>query len=418
MWALKIKMPKRAKERGALEVTRLVTQGLHAVGNPAGLHLRVKPTGARSWILRATVGACRRDIGLGAYPDVPLALAREKAREARELIRAGKDPVDEARAARSALVAAQAKAVTFEDAATSYIKSHESSWRNVKHGQQWRNTLATYAFPVIGKMLVRDVEQAHVLKIIEPLWLTKTETASRLRSRIESVLDWAKGRGYRDGDNPASWKGNLDAQLPQATKVAKVEHHTALPVDEMGAFMVRLRAAEGTGAKALQFTILTAARSGEVRGATWAEIDMVGKVWTVPAARMKAGKEHRVPLSDPALKLLKELPRLEGTDLVFPAPRGGTLSDMTLTAVLRRMDVPAVPHGFRSTFRDWAAERTNYPREVAEMALAHSVGNAVEAAYFRSDLFDKRRRLMDDWAQFCALVGSTSATVFVLSHRA
>ena len=418
MWALGIKMPKRAKERGALEVTRLVTPGLHAVGNPAGLHLRVKPTGARSWILRVTVGASRRDIGLGAYPDTPLAVAREKAREARELIRTGKDPVDEARAARSALVAAQAKAVTFEDAATAYIKSHESSWRNVKHGQQWRNTLKTYAFPVMGAMLVRDVEQAHVLKIIEPLWFTKTETASRLRSRIESVLDWAKGRGYRSGDNPAAWKGNLDAQLPQATKVAKVEHHTALPIDAMGAFMARLRTAEGTGAKALQFTTLTAARSGEVRGATWSEIDMAGKVWTVPAERMKAGKEHRVPLSDAALKLLKALPRIEGTDLVFQAPRGGQLSDMTLTAVLRRMEVPAVPHGFRSTFRDWAAERTNYPREVAEMALAHSVGNAVEAAYFRSDLFEKRRRMMDDWAKFCGQTAAAGSNVIDLAQRA
>jgi integrase len=265
-------------------------------------------------------------------------------------------------------------------------------------------------------MHVRDIELAHILKILEPIWLEKTETASRLRGRIEAVLDWAKGRGYRAGDNPAQWKGNLDAQLAPPEKVAKSEHHAALPVGEIGVFMGRLRAAEGMGARALEFTILTAARSGEVRGATWAEIALDAKVWTVPASRMKAGKEHRVPLADPALKLLKALPRTEGTDLVFPAPRGGQLSDMTLTAVLRRMQVPAVPHGFRSTFRDWTAEQTNYPRDVAEMALAHAIGDKVEAAYRRGDLFDKRRRMMDHWARVCGSATSPSGRVIPLKR--
>lgn len=395
-------MPKRAQELGALAVSRLSAPGLHAVGGVAGLHLQIQPSGARSWIMRATVGTRRRDIGLGAFPDVSLAQAREKGRAVRQQITQGIDPVQQAHAARSALKAEQAKALTFEQCADAYIKAHEAGWRNAKHGQQWRNTLEQYAYPAIGSMLVRDVELAHVLKVLEPIWRSKTETASRVRGRIESVLDWAKGRGYRAGDNPAAWKGNLDAQLPRPEKIAKTVHHAALPVAEVSSFMTKLRAAEGMGARALEFAILTAARSGEVRGATWAEIDLEAKVWTVPAERMKAHKEHRVPLSAAAVHLLKALPRIEDNNMVFAAPRGGQLSDMTLTAVLRRMEIDAVPHGFRSTFRDWTAECTNYPNEVCEMALAHTVGDKVEAAYRRGDLFEKRRRLMDEWAAFLA----------------
>ena len=378
----------------------MTAPGLHSVGVIAGLHLQIQPSGTRSWLLRVKVGDKRRDIGLGAFPEVTLAQAREKARQARDLIGTGIDPVQQAREQQSALKAAQAKELTFKDAALAYIEAHEGGWRNTKHGQQWRNTLEQYAYPVIGSMQVRHVEMAHVLKVLEPIWREKTETASRLRGRLESVLDWAKGRGYRSGDNAAAWKGNLDAQLARPEKIAKVEHHAALAWTDMGAFMPKLRAAQGMGARALEFVILTAARSGEVRGATWPEIDLAAKVWTVPAARMKAGKEHRVPLSPAAIKLLKALPRIDDNDLVFPAPRGGQLSDMTLTAVLRRMKVEAVPHGFRSTFRDWSAEATSYPNHVCEMALAHVVGNAVEAAYRRGDLFEKRRRLMDEWATF------------------
>lgn len=351
-------------------------------------------------MLRVMIGQRRRDMGLGGYPDVTLAGAREAARRAREKIKAGIDPIEEARAARSQLRAAQASALTFEQASRAYIASHEAGWRNAKHAQQWRNTLESYAYPLVGSLLVRDVALPHVISILEPIWLTKTETASRLRGRIEQVLDWATARGLRDGPNPARWRGHLDKMLPRPSKVARPGHHAALQLDGMAAFMKRLRAVAGMGARALEFAILTAARSGEVRGATWSELDLTAAVWKVPAERMKSGKEHRVPLSPAALSLLEGLPHMAGEALIFPAPRGGQLSDMTLTAVLRRMHVDAVPHGFRSTFRDWCSERTNYPNEVAEMALAHTIGDKVEAAYRRGDLFDKRRRMMHDWASF------------------
>jgi integrase len=394
-------MGKKAKEMALITVSRLTTQGLHFVGGVAGLALQVLPTGGRTWILRVTVGGKRRDMGLGGYPDVTLGGAREAARTARALVKNGKDPIVEARAAAAALRASLAKDVTFEQAARSYISAHESGWRNAKHAQQWRNTLASYAYPAIGGLMVRHVELAHVLAILEPIWTEKTETAKRLRGRIEQVLDWATARGYRDGLNPARWRGHLDKLLARPSKVADVEHHVALPFTEIGDFMLRLRDAKGMGARALEFAILTAARSGEVRGATWPEIDLKAALWTVPGNRMKMGREHRAPLSPTAVALLNELPRMVGTDLVFPAPRGGALSDMTLSAVLRRMKVAAVPHGFRSTFRDWASERTNYPRDVAEMALAHAIGDRVEAAYRRGDLFEKRQCLMADWAVFC-----------------
>lgn len=394
-------MPKKAREMGAAEVSKLTAPGLHFVGGVAGLALQVSPTGATSWVLRAVVGGKRRDMGLGGYPDVLLADARRAAREAREAIKKGEDPIEKNRAARSELAAARAALLTFKECAERYIKTHSASWRNAKHAAQWGATLETYAYPVIGSLLARDVTLAHVLQVLEPLWETKTETASRLRGRIEKVLDWAKGRGYRSGDNPAAWKGNLQAHLADPTKIAKTEHHRAVPVADIGAFMVRLRAQEGMGARALEFAILTAARSGEVRGAKWAEIDRDAKTWTVPGDRMKAGREHRVPLSEAALALLDALPE-NGDELIFPAPRGGVLSDMTLTAVMRRMEVDAVPHGFRSTFRDWAGERTNYPRDMAEMALAHAIDSKTEAAYRRGDMLAKRFRMMEDWAEFVA----------------
>lgn len=395
-------MPKLAKELGALAVSKLNTPGLHFVGGVAGLGLQIAG-GSRSWTLRVTIGGRRRDMGLGAYPAVTLAQAREKAREARELIRQGVDPIERQRVAQSALRAAVASALTFKETAKAYMATHEAGWKSAKHGQQWRNTLETYAYPVMGDLLVRDVEKEHVLAALRPIWTEKNETASRLRGRIELVLSYAMQAGYRpEGLNPARWKGGLDKLLPAPSKVAKSEHHAALSVGEVGDFMQRLRSAEGMGAKALEFAILTAARSGEVRGATWAEIDLIGKVWTVPAARMKAGNEHRVPLSDAAVALLKGLPVMAGTGYVFAAARGGQLSDMTLSAVMRRMGVQAVPHGFRSTFRDWAAERANYPNEVAEMALAHTIKSKVEASYRRGDLFEKRRAMMEQWALFLA----------------
>jgi integrase len=410
-------MARRAAELGALAVQRLNEPGLHFVGGVAGLALQVKATASRSWILRATVGGKRRDIGLGGFPDVTLAQAREKARALREQVRQGVDPVAERRAAIGRLKAEQAAAMTFEKAARTYVEAHEASWRNPKHAQQWRSTLEQYAYPVMGSALLRDIELRHVMAVLSPIWQEKTETASRLRGRIERVLDWATVCGHREGLNPARWKGHLDKLLARPAKIAKIEHHAALPVAEVRDFMARLRKAEGVGARALEFTILTAARSGEVRGATWSEIDLDESVWTVPAERMKAGREHRVPLTPAAVSLLKVLPRMAGTDYVFVAARGGRLSDMTLTAVLRRMGVDAVPHGFRSTFRDWAAECTNHAREVAEMALAHTIESKVEAAYRRGDLFTKRRRLMEDWADFCA-AGSMARLVRLERRRA
>ncbi len=404
-------MPKTARELKALEVAKIAAPGLHFVGVVPGLALQVTSAGARSWLLRAVVGGKRRDMGLGPYPAVTLAMAHQKARDARESIAAGVDPIEQRRAAASALRASNAAALTFEQCASAFIKAKRIEWANAKHAQQWENTLRQHAYPVLGNMLVRDVALPQVLAVLEPIWTTTNETATRLRGRIEQVLDWATTRDLRDGPNPARWRGHLDKLLPKPSKVAIRDHHAALPVGEVGAFMVALRAAEGMGARALEFAILTAARSGEVRGAVWPEIDLQAGVWTVPAGRMKAGKEHRVPLSAEALVLLEALPRMAGTDLVFPAPRGGMLSDMTLSAVLRRMAVPATPHGFRSTFRDWAAERTNYPRDVAEMALAHAIGDKVEAAYRRGDLFEKRRLMMVDWANYCATVGPASDNV-------
>ncbi len=394
-------MPRKARELSALEVSRLKAPGLHAVGGVAGLHLQVTESGARTWVLRFAIAGKRRDMGLGGFPDVTLAIAREKARDARAKLDDGIDPILQRQEAKSALRASAAAAKTFAQCVTGYVDAKSAEWKNAKHRQQWSNTLKEYAEPIIGQLLVRDVTLAHVLKILEPIWTTKTETASRVRGRLESVLSWATVRGYRSGENPARWRGHLDKLLAAPKKAAKVKHHPALDVDAVPGFISALRQQSGTGARALEFAILTGARSGEVRGATWAEVDPEAGVWTVPGERMKAGKEHRVPLSPAAVKLLRALPRIAGTNLVFPSSRSAPLSDMTLSAVLRRMEVHAVPHGFRSTFRDWAAERTSYPADMAEMALAHAISDKVEAAYRRGDMFEKRRRMMRDWAKFC-----------------
>jgi integrase len=399
-------MPKKAPELSPVAVQRLRTPGLHSVGGVAGLALQVAPGGARTWILRFTVGAKRRDMGLGGFPDVTLAQAREKAREARDLMEHGVDPILHRKQAKSALAAKQATEKTFAACAREYIQAKSSEWSNEKHAQQWTNTLETYAFPVLGQLLVSDVGLPQVLGVLKPIWQEKTETATRVRGRMEVILDWATVHHYRQGPNPARWKGHLDKILAAPTKVTKVKHHKAMGVDAVAGFLAAIRQQSGMGPRALEFAVLTAARSGEVRGATWAEIDMDVKEWNVPAERMKAGKEHRVPLSEPALELLRNLPRmkdaeLQDVELVFPSSQNKPLSDMTLTQVMRRMKIDAVPHGFRSTFRDWASERTNHSRDVVEMALAHAIGSKVEAAYRRGDLFGKRRRLMEDWARFC-----------------
>jgi len=409
-------MPKKAKELSAVEVQRLTAQGLHFVGGVAGLALQVLPTGGRSWVLRTKVGSKRRDMGLGGYPDVLLAQARADARAARAKIKEGIDPIEQGRALRSLLKASQAAALTFEQCAVEYIKAQRTGWKNDKHAQQWENTLTTYAYPHLGSILVKDIGLPNVLAVLKPIWETKTETASRLRGRLESVMDWATAHGYREGLNPARWRGHLDKILPKRSKVAVVEHREALAASEMGAFMVKLRSMDGIGPKALEFAILTAARSGEVRGATWDEFDMNAKMWTIPGVRMKAGKEHRVPLSDEALAIVEARPRVVGSPYVFAAPRGGQLSDMTLSAVTRRMGAACVPHGFRSSFRDWVSERTSYPGDMAEMALAHAISDKVEAAYRRGDMIDKRRQMMSDWARFCDMV-ETKGDVIPMTKR-
>jgi len=399
-------MVAKSKPLSSLDLQRLKDPGLHFVGEVAGLALRVSGTGtgAKSWILRATIAGKRRDMGLGGYPDVTLADARRRARDLREQIDNGEDPIGQRREARAALLAARVKAMTFDQCVDAYLAAHADTWSNAKHRQQWRNTLATYAGPVIGEMDVAMIETGHVIKVLQPIWTVKTETASRLRGRIESVLSWATTAEYRHGENPARWKGHLENLLAMPTKIAKVEHHAALPYRDMGAFMADLSRREGIGARALEFAILTAARSGEVRGATWGEIDTGAALWIIPGERMKAKAEHTVPLSDSALALLRAMPR-EG-DLIFPGAKAGRpLSDMTLTAVLRRMGRGELTaHGFRSTFSSWAHSQTAYPSDVIEMALAHTIGDKVKAAYQRDDLIEKRTRIMADWARFCATV--------------
>ncbi len=339
-------------------------------------------------------------MGLGPLHTVKLAEARESAREARKLVLEGIDPIEARNAKRAEARLAAATAMTFEQCAEAYIAAHKAGWKNSKHAAQWPSTLKTYAYPVFGSLPVQAIDTGLIMKAIEPIWQAKPETASRVRGRIESVLDWAKVRGYRDGENPARWKGHLDCLLPARSKVAAVDHHAALPYGEMGEFVAALREHEGIAARTLEFLILTAARTGEVIGATWAEIDLEQRLWTIPGSRMKAGREHRVPLSDPAVSILEKL-----TDRNKDRPFA--ISNMAMNMLLRRMGKNGLTvHGFRSSFRDWAAECTHFPAEVAEMALAHAVGDKVEAAYRRGDLFLKRRQLMDAWAKHCETPGS------------
>lgn len=394
-------MPKIAKELTALAVSKLRRTGLHAVGGANGLGLKVMPSGSRAWVLRTVVAGKRREYGLGGFPTVTLASARERAKAMLGQLFEGIDPAVTKRQAKSALAAQRAKAVNFKTLAEQYISQHEASWKNAKHAAQWTSTLEAYAHPICGHMVAADIDTATVLRVLEPIWNEKTETASRLRGRIEAVLDYAAAKGLREGPNPARWKGNLALTLPAKRKVSPVEHHRAVAVKDMPNFFKSLQQREGTAARALEFLTLTAARSGEVRGAHWSEVDLAQKVWVVPAERMKAKREHRIPLSAQAIALLQSLPTKKSGGLVFPGSKPTSkLSDMSLTAVMRRMEVDAVPHGFRSSFRDWVGEETAYPREVAEMALAHTVGNAVEAAYRRGDLFEKRRLMMQDWCHF------------------
>ena len=437
-------MPKLAKTLSEIEIRRLRYDGkgrrtLHAVGGAPGLALQCTPSGGRMWVLRYAVGKLRRELALGSYPAVTLAEARTLAGANRGRIAQGADPVAERAAAREEAQREAAPVVTFSKAVDEYLAFKLAEFSNAKHKAQWRSTLDTYAGPVLGDMAVDQITNADVLKVLKPIWTTKTETASRLRGRIEAVLDWATSAGHRQGVNPATWRGNLAPLLPSAAKLKaqRRESQPAVSLDDVPDWFAALRTRDGMAARALEFACLCASRSGEVRGATWSEIDLDKAVWTVPARRMKAGRPHTVALSEAAVRLLRLLPRLKREpddnrpDYVFWAPRGGMLSDMALSAVMRRMHEaevkagrtgwldrvsgrPAVPHGLRSSFRDWAAECTNYPREVAEIALAHSVGSAVERAYRRGDMVEKRRALMADWADF---IGADKKGLAVVEGR-
>lgn len=421
--------------------------GKYHDGGGIGLYLRVEPNGARFWVQRITVNGKRRELGLGSPPLVSLAAARRKATANKQLALEGGDPLSEKRKGRDGL--------TFAEATKKYLAKKSAEFQNDKHRKQWRATLDTYACPVLGNMRVQAIEVRDVLRVLEPIWNDKTETASRLRGRIEAVLSWATVAGHRTGDNPARWGGNLAELLPKPSKVTKADNQPALAMADVPRWWADLAQREGIAAKALQFLTLTAARSGEVRGMTWGEIELFAPdrtdrtdkthghravcgirraVWTIPASRMKAGREHRVPLTAEAVSILREVAGAkEGQDwekpdargLVFPAPRGGMLSDMTISAVMRRMQEaetiagregyldprnkrPAVPHGLRSTFRDWAAEQ-GFERDIAELALAHTVGSEVERAYRRSDMLERRRAMADAWGRF--IRGESSATV-------
>jgi integrase len=346
----------------------------------------------------------RREMGLGSLGVVGLAEARSSAGTCRRLLFEGIDPIENRKAQRTAARRDAANAITFEQCAERFVAAHRPSWRNAKHAKQWESTLATYTYPVFGQLAVDMIDTGLVMRVLEPIWVAKGETASRVRGRIEAVLDWAAAQGYRQSLNPARWKGHLENLLPKRARGRRTKHHPALPYQEIGAFMAALRAEEGTAARALEFTILTAARSGEVTGARADEIDDTSMVWTVPAGRTKGEKEHRIPLSEPARAVVQQLLRLDD-EFIFPGDRAGRpLSGNAMRSVLQRMGRCSITvHGFRSTFRDWCAEQTNHPREVAEMALAHAVENRVEGAYRRGDLLEKRRRLMEDWARFCAM---------------
>ena len=394
-----------------MQVSKLTKPGLY--GDGGGLTLQISATGAKSWLFRYMIAGKPFGMGLGPTHTVSLAEARHRALDARKLLLDDINPLAAKKQNRIAAALANAKMMTFDQCAEAYILAHKAEWKNAKHGDQWTNTLNTYASPFFGHLPVAEIDTGLIVKCLAPIWECKTETASRVRGRIESVLGWATTSGYRAGENPARWKGHLENLLATISKSSRTRNLPSLPWQRIGAFMSALRAREGVSARAVEFAILTACRSGEVRGARWAEFDTVGKLWTIPAERMKAKREHQVPLSDAALALLESITKDDDSDVVFAGTKGQPLSDMSLTAVIRRMNSDEKPvwvdtngdnitvHGFRSTFRMWAAETTNYPREVAEHALAHQLPDAVERAYQRGSQFSKRAALMSEWAVYC-----------------
>ena len=405
----------RAARLTVKEIQRKTTPGLH--GDGGGLWLQITKTGVKSWLFRFMVKGKAYGMGLGPLHSVTLAEARHKAANARRLLVEGINPLEERRRLHAQDAANRARTMSFAACSAQYIAAHRAAWKNAKHAEQWSSTLQTYVHPVIGKLPVGDIDTALIVKVLtqrdpkgNSFWEVKNETASRVRGRIEAILGWATTSGFRSGDNPARWKGNLENLLANISKRSRVKNHPSLPWQQVDAFMSSLDKREGIAARAVEFTILTACRSNEVRGARWSEIDLDAKIWTIPSSRMKAGREHEVPLSDEAIALLKRLHA--SSELVFPGIQNQVLSDMSLTQVIRRMvrdgqvwtdrDGRTVTvHGFRSTFRMWAAEATNYPREVAEHALAHQLPDAVERAYQRGTQFAKRIELMRDWGSLC-----------------
>ena len=398
-------MAKQIEKLTPKDVATIDKPGMYPDG--LGLYLQVSKWKTKSWLFRYSRNYKLRSLGLGACHTITLLEARQRARQARQQLLDGIDPIDSKHEQSQQKMIERARVMTFDQCATAYIEAKKPGWKNAKHAEQWTNTISTYASPTIGKLPVADVDTALVMKVLQPIWATKTETATRLRSRIESILGWATVSGYRSGENPARWRDHLDNLLAKRSKVKKVAHHPALPYAEMGGFMVDLRKQKGMAALALEYTILTATRTGEVIGARWGEVDLAGKTWTIPPERMKTEKEHRVPLCNHAIEILKELQPLGG-EYVFPGLKADKpLSNMAMLALLKRMERGDLTvHGFRSTFRDWAAEQTAYPHEMAEMALAHAVSNKTEAAYRRGDLFKKRIRMMNDWQKHCDTIAS------------
>lgn len=402
-------MARSLQRLSALTVDRAKAPGyLHDGG---GLYLQVTSAGRKSWIFRYSLAGRRPEMGLGPYPEISLAAARTAAAGARSLVKAGKDPIRERDAEIERQRLERARGVTWGEALPQFLAAHEGTWRNAKHRQQWRNTLDTYASPILGRLKMSAIDTAEVTKVLDPIWHTLPETASRVRGRIERVWDWAKVKGYCAGENPARWRGHLDKVYPAPGKVRKVKHHAAVAIDALPATYGRLTQSDGMAALALRFVILTAARAGEVTGAKWPEIDLEGKIWTVPPERMKARREHRVPLSSEAVAILTQQRECMHGDYVFPGWRDGRpLSIASLTKALKTAGRgSATVHGFRSTFKDWASERTETPNEVTEMALAHVIEDKVEAAYRRGELMTKRALLMGRWATF-ATSGRATAT--------
>jgi integrase len=395
---------KSINKLSALKAANLKTPGFH--GDGGGLYLQVSPAGTKSWVFRFKVSSRSRYMGLGSATTVSLAEAREAASECRKLRLQGIDPVEQRKQERQRGRMESAKAMTFDQCRDAYIAAHAPSWKNPKHAQQWINTLSTYVTPVFGSLPVQSIDVGLVTKVLGPIWNTKPETAGRVRGRIESILDWARARGFREGENPARWRGHLDQLYPARSKFRRVKHHEALPYPEIADFMTMLREQVGVAPRALEFVILTASRTGEALKATWDEFDLNTQTWVIPAHRMKGNRGHRVPLSNRAVEILEYMEGVRVNEFVFPGPKQGKpLSDMALLMTLRRMDYKVTTHGFRSTFRTWAAEQTNFRHEVAESALAHVIGNKVEAAYQRGDLLEKRRALMEEWADYCSTGG-------------